>query len=57
MFVGGLMETWQVKLDWVHQVNSLAKRFTWGWGLAERGKFVWCLAIVTKFKGPLGANR
>ena len=57
MFLGGLMETWQVNLDWEHQVNSLAKRFTLGWGLAVRGKFVWRLAIVTKFKGPLGASR
>ena len=30
------METWQVSLDWEHQVNSLAKRFTWeDWQLEE----------------------
>ena len=39
-------------------MNSLAKRFTWGGeGLVIRGNYVWCLAIVTKFKGLGGANR
>ena len=32
MFVGALMETWRVSLDWEHQVNSMAKRFSWGTG-------------------------
>ena len=53
MFVGVLMETWQVSLDWEHQVNSLANMFTWG-GLAVRGNYVWCLALVTKYKGLEG---
>ena len=56
MLLGVLMETWQFNLNWEHQVNSLAKKFTWG-GLAVRGKYVWCLAIILKFKGPGGANR
>ena len=50
------METWQVNLDWEHQVTSLAKRFTSGdWQL--RGNYVQRFAIVTKFKGLEGANR
>ena len=30
VFVGVLMETWQVNLDYEHQANSLVKRFTSG---------------------------
>ena len=36
MFVGVLMETCQVSLDWEHQVNSLLQRFTW-WGKGGGG--------------------
>ena len=32
MFVGALMETWRLSLDWEHQVNSLEKSFAWGTG-------------------------
>ena len=50
-----LMDTWQVSLDWEHQVNSLAKSLPGG--TCGKGNYVWCLAIVTKFKALRAANR
>ena len=29
LFVGVFIERWQVSLDWEHQVNNLAKKFSW----------------------------
>ena len=37
-------------------MKSLVKRFTLGL-LAVKRKYVWCLAIATKFKGLGGGNR
>ena len=51
-----VMETWQVNLDWEHQVNSLAKEVYFE-RLAVRGSYVQRFAIVTKFKELGGANR
>ena len=30
MFVGVLMEMWEVSIDWEYQMNSLAKKMAWG---------------------------
>ena len=48
------METWQINLDWEHQVNSLVEVYFGG--LVVRGNYVQPLAIVTKFKGLGGAK-
>ena len=53
-----MLEASQVHLDWEHQVNSLAKRFTSNFGgLVVRGNYVERLAIVAKVKGLGRANR
>ena len=55
VFGGVLMETWQVSLNWEHQVNNLVKSFAWG--TRDNRKHVWCLDVVVKFKRLGGANR
>ena len=55
VFGGMLMETWQVSLNWEHQVNNLVKSFAWGTG--DNRKHVWCLDVVVKFKRLGGAKR
>ena len=30
MFVGVLMEMWEVSIDWEYQMNRLAKKMAWG---------------------------
>ena len=45
------------KLVWIGSIKWIAWQRGLPGGLAVEGSYVWCLAIVAKFKGLGGANR